>query len=108
MKKNLLSAGLILAFVSVSTMSFAQTRTPRVTKRQERQQERIAQGVKSGELTAKETKHLEAREVKIQHDKKEAKSDGVVTAKERAKLNREENRSSRAIRRQKHDPQSRH
>lgn len=108
MKKNFIAAGLLLAFVTVTSAGFAQTKTPRVTKRQERQQERIAQGVKSGELTAKETKHLEAREVKIQNDKKEAKSDGVVTAKERAKLNREENRSSRAIRRQKHDAQSRH
>jgi hypothetical protein len=108
MKKNFIAAGLLLALVTVTSAGFAQTKTPRVTKRQENQQKRIAHGVKSGELTAKETEHLEAREVKIQHDKKEAKADGVVTAKERVKLNREENRASRAIRRQKHDAQVRH
>jgi hypothetical protein len=108
MKKNFIAAGLLLAFVSITAAGFAQAQTPVVKERQENQQKRIAGGVKSGELTAKETKHLEAREVKIQHDKKEAKADGVVSTKERAKLRREQNRTSRAIYRQKHDAQTRH
>ena len=108
MKRNLIVAGLVLAFVSVASVSNAQTQTPVVRERQENQQKRIGEGVKNGELTAKETRHLEAREVKIQNDKKEAKADGVVTARERAKLNREQNRASRAIYRQKHDAQTRH
>ena len=108
MKKNFIAAGLVLAFVSVASLSNAQTQTPVVKERQENQQKRIAGGVKDGELTAKETKHLEAREVKIQNDKKEAKADGVVTNKEKAKLHREQNRASRAIYRQKHDAQVRH
>ncbi|HTL09262.1 MAG TPA: hypothetical protein VL307_13425 [Chitinophagaceae bacterium] len=107
MKKNLIMASLVLAFVTVSTAGFSQT-TPVVKERQENQQKRIAGGVKSGELTAAETKRLEAREVKIQHDKREAKADGVVTTKERVKLHREQNRASRAIYRQKHDAQTRH
>ena len=108
MKKNFIAAGLLLAFVSVASAGFAQTKTPVVKERQENQQQRIAEGVKDGELTAKETKHLEGREVKIQHDKKEAKADGVVTRKERVKLHREQNRASRAIYHQKHDAQVRH
>jgi len=108
MKKKLIGSTLILAFIGIASAASAQTATPRVTKRQENQQERIGQGVKSGELTAKETEHLEAREAKIQHDKKEAKADGTVTRSERAKLHREENRTSRAIHRQKHDGQVRH
>jgi hypothetical protein len=108
MKKNFIAAGLLLAFVSVSFVSMAQTKTPRVRERQENQQKRIAGGVNSGELTARETVKLEAREAKIQADKKEAKADGVVTVKERAKLHREQNLASRAIYRQKHDAQSRH
>jgi len=107
MKKNFLAAGLVLAFVSITSAGFAQT-TPVVKERQENQQKRIAGGVKSGELTAKETRNLEAREVKIQHDKRAAKADGVVTARERVKLHREQNRASRAIYRQKHDAQTRH
>ena len=108
MKKNSIAAGLLLAFVSMASAGFAQTQTPVVKERQVNQQKRIAGGVKSGELTAKETRRLEAREAKIQHDKREAKADGEVTAKERAKLHREQNRASRAIHRQKHDAQTRH
>lgn len=85
----------------------AQTATPRITKRQIRQQHRIKQGVKSGELTKPEARHLEARERKIQADKKAAKADGVVTAKERAKIKREQNRASRAIYRKKHNARTR-
>jgi hypothetical protein len=108
MKKNFIAAGMLLAFVSITASGIAQTKTPRVKERQENQQKRIAGGVKSGELTAKETVKLETREAKIQADKKEAKSDGVVTHKERAQLHREQNRASRAIYRQKHDAQTRH
>jgi hypothetical protein len=85
----------------------AQTATPRVTKRQVQQQARIKQGVKSGELTAKETRKLERQQAKIAIDKAKAKSDGVVTPAERKKLNREQNRASRRIYRQKHDAQVR-
>jgi hypothetical protein len=107
MKKFISISVLSMAFICIAASGFSQTKTPGVTKRQVNQQERIAGGVKKGELTPKETRHLEAREAKIRHDKKVAKSDGKVTKKERAKLNREENRSSRAIYRQKHDAQKR-
>jgi hypothetical protein len=107
MKKNFLLTMLTISFLSITASGLAQTATPKVTKRQVNQQERIGQGVNSGELTPRETAHLEGREVKIQDDKKAAKADGTVTASERAKLNREENRTSRAIYRQKHDAQTR-
>ncbi len=107
MKTKLFAGILALFFTGLTSVTFAQTHTPRVTRRQANQQDRIAQGVRSGELTSRETAHLETREAKIQHDKKMAKSDGVVTHAERAKLNREENRTSRAIYRQKHDAQHR-
>lgn len=81
----------------------AQTATPEVTKRQVNQEARIKEGKKSGELTNKEAAGLQLREAKIQHDKKVAKSDGVVTPAEKAKLNREENRASRAIHRKKNN-----
>ncbi len=107
MKKNFLLTALTMTFLSFTVAGMAQTATPRVSKRQVNQQERIAQGVNSGELTARETTHLEGREEKIQQDKQTAKSDGTVTPQERAQLNREENRTSRAIYRQKHDAQTR-
>lgn len=83
---------------------FAQnTNTPKIDQRQENQQNRIANGIKSGELTAKETQNLEKRETRIEADKQAAKADGKVTAAERRKLKREENRASRAIYRKKHN-----
>lgn len=103
--KRIFLAAILLAATS---NTFAQTATPGVRHRQVRQQQRIGQGVNSGSLTPRETGHLEAREAKIQQDKQAAKSDGVVTGRERAKLHREENRASRAIYRQKHDAQVAH
>lgn len=105
MKKKFFTGALLIAFLGVASAVSAQTATPNVTKRQANQQARIGQGVSSGELTPKETQHLEAREAKIQRDKKAAKSDGTVTPAERAKLQHEENRTSRAIYHQKHDAQ---
>jgi len=107
MKKKLFTGTLILALISIASAVSAQTHTPEITKRQENQQARIAQGVKSGQLTAKESEHLESREAKIRHDKKMAKSDGKVTHAEREKLRHEENRTSKAIYHQKHDAQHR-
>ena len=100
MKKALVLVALI---TFAAGAAFSQTATPRVTKRQLKQQARIEQGVKSGQLTAGETKRLELQQAKIQADKRKAKADGVVTPAERAKLNREQNRASRKIYRLKHN-----
>ena len=97
---------LVPAALLVAAAAFAQTATPVVTDRQINQEKRIKEGKQSGELTKPEARKLQAREVKIQHDKKVAKSDGVVTPEEKAKLNREQNRTGRAIYRQKHDAQT--
>jgi hypothetical protein len=106
MKIQRLALTALMAILFTSVLS-AQEATPRVNKRQRIQQQRIEQGAKSGALTKKETRRLEMREAKIQSDKVNAKADGKVTPAERRKLNRELNRSSRAIDRQKHDAQTR-
>jgi len=80
-----------------------------VGQRQRNQQERIAQGVKSGQLTPRETARLEGREAAIHkevHNDRVANG-GKLTPAEKAKVNRQENRTSRAIYRQKHDAQHR-
>jgi hypothetical protein len=83
---------------------FAQNmNTPNIDQRQENQQNRIANGIKSGELTAKEAQNLEKREAKIESDKQAAKADGTVTAAERSKLRHEQDKASRAIYRKKHN-----
>lgn len=97
---------ILVAAVAIGVASLAaQTATPRVTKRQVQQQARIKEGVKSGELNRREVRRLEREQAKIAIDKAKAKSDGVVTPAERAKLKREQNRASRHIARQKHDAQ---
>lgn len=85
--------------------AFAQTATPNIDKRQANQEKRIDQGVNSGELTKREAARLEGREARLQANKEKARADGVVTKQERAKLQREANRDSKAIYRQKHDAQ---
>ncbi len=87
--------------------SIAQTATPHTRHRQVNQQGRIIEGAHSGELTRREAVGLEMQQARIQHDKKVAKSDGVVTRAERRRLQREQNRASRNIYRQKHDAQAR-
>jgi len=80
-----------------------------VGQRQRNQQERIAQGIKSGQLNARETARLEGREAHINKEihNDRAANGGHLTPAEKAKVNRQENRTSRAIYRQKHDAQHR-
>lgn len=101
---KLIIAALALAYAGGA---MGQTATPHATKRQVKQQARIQEGVRSGELTRKEAAGLQMQQAKIQHDKKVAKSDGVVTPAERRKLHRQQKRANRAIYTQKHDAQSR-
>ncbi|MBF0566179.1 MAG: hypothetical protein HQK89_13165 [Nitrospirae bacterium] len=85
-------------------MSFAgNVNDPVVHARERNQQRRIAQGVRSGQLTPKEAAHLEGRQAKIRRDERRMKADGNLTRGERRKLNRELNRSSRKIYNKKHN-----
>ena len=96
------AASLILAAFTLP--AFAQNAsTPNLDQRQANQEKRIDNGVKSGQLTAKETANLEKRETKLETDKQAAKADGKVTKAERNKLQREANRDSRKIHRKKHN-----
>jgi hypothetical protein len=79
-----------------------------VNARQERQERRIAQGVRSGELTRRETRRLAAEQARIAAlEARARRSGGEFTARERARVQRELNQSSRHIYRQKHDRQGR-
>ncbi len=81
--------------------------TPRLDAREHNQRDRIVQGVRSGELTRPETRRLIAGERRLHRHERYAKSDGIVTRGERARLQRNANRMSARIYRQKHDLQSR-
>lgn len=84
------------------------TPTPKpatIGQRQENQQDRIAQGVKSGQLTAGETSHLEHQEAAIQTEKHamRAQDNGKLTAQDKRTLTRQQNQESRRIYRDKHN-----
>ena len=108
-----IKSSLLLAVLAAITLpALAQTApakdpaaTPGIDKRQANQQQRIDQGVKSGELTSREAARLEKGQERVQAMEDKAKADGKVTAKERARLQKAENTQSRHIAREKHDRQ---
>ncbi len=103
MNKVFFAAVFAFAFSAQAQTAPASTATPHLDARQANQQQRIAQGIQSGQLTAQEAAKLEQKEAKLQADKQLAKTDGVVTQKEKVKLQREAKRNSRAIYRKKHN-----
>ncbi|HZQ21679.1 MAG TPA: hypothetical protein VFA89_02670 [Terriglobales bacterium] len=76
-----------------------------VGKRMDRQQDRIAQGVNSGQLTAGEASRLEKEDAaigrEVQRDR--AANGGTLTPAERQKVNRQENHVSKQIYGAKHN-----
>jgi hypothetical protein len=105
--KRIVSILLSAMFVLALGISVSAQRTPSVDRREHRQQRRIHQGVKSGELTRREAARMERQQARTRRIERRAKADGTVTAKERARLQHRENRTSRRIYRQKHDRQNR-
>jgi hypothetical protein len=79
--------------------------TVRIDQRQAEQQKRIEEGVKSGQLTAKEAKRLEKGQKRIQKMEDKAVADGKVTFEERDRIERAQNRESKKIHRERHDKQ---
>ena len=78
-----------------------------INERQRNQQKRIGEGVENGSLTPAETARLEKQEAAIHHEvKTERKANGgKLTVQERRQVNRQQNRESKRIYRQKHDAQ---
>lgn len=104
MKRNILVMGtMVLGLLSALPAGAAEA-----DRRQVRQQQRIVQGVKSGELTGREAVRLQRQHRAVQRDIREARSDdGRLDARERTQIRREQNQLRRRIHRQKHDGQSR-
>jgi hypothetical protein len=97
---------LIVALALIATAP-AFAGTPRLNAREHHQMARLHQGVKSGELTRPEARRLRVGEARLNYNEARAKSDGVVTAQERARLHNEADRMSARIYGQKHDAQDR-
>jgi hypothetical protein len=80
-----------------------------INQRKDNQQERIAEGLKSGNLTPEEASKLEKQQSNIREETHEmrAANGGKLTDAEKAKIQRQQNRASQNIHRQKHDNQHR-
>lgn len=101
MKKIL--AGVALAAL-LTTSAFGQ----RARTRHANQTARINQGVQSGELTPKEAAKLRKKEAASRAKlRRDIRDGGGLTAKERAKTERREDKLSREIAKEKHDAQKR-
>jgi len=83
-------------------------RVNEVNNREQNQQARINQGVNTGSLTPQEAAKAENGEKRIQTQEGNdlSKNDGHLTPGEDRRLNREENRESRRIHREKHNDQT--
>ena len=100
--RKIISIMLTGAFaLGLSVVSMANT--PVINRRLDEQRERINQGIRSGELTRREADRLESQEARIRTNLRYDRLDGHVGPCERAQLERELNRTSRNIYRDKHN-----
>ncbi len=90
-------------FGTVFAMSASAADTAGEVQRNVNQQERIEQGLKSGELNTKEAARLEKGEAKIDKMEQKALSDGNLSAQEKARIGRAQNVESKKIYDAKHN-----
>ena len=114
MKATRFVLGTAILTALVMPAAFAQTTStttpPTVQQRKTDQQDRIANGVQDGQLTAGETKNLENKEAGINAEEKtmRAGDNGHLTAADRTKLNNQQNRVSNNIYNDKHNANTAH
>lgn len=104
----LIATGTAMAQQSQSTPPANNGNT--VNDRRENQQDRIANGVQSGQLTAGETKNLEGREANLNREIKDDRQadGGKLTQQERQQVNHQQNNLSRSIYNDKHNANQAH
>jgi hypothetical protein len=80
-------------------------RVNEVNKREANQQKRIGNGVANGKLTSQQTTNLEKRETSVQNREKKdmAEHNGHLTKTEQKGINRQQNRISKSIYKDKHE-----
>ncbi|HSF68397.1 MAG TPA: hypothetical protein VLA67_13325 [Nitrospiraceae bacterium] len=87
----------------MSGVAFAEAETPAIDQRQANQQQRIDQGIESGRLNEREANRLNKQQERVNRMEEGAKSVGIMTKRERARITAAQDRASRHIAREKHD-----
>lgn len=120
---NRITLTLVVAALSVTGTAFAQQSqpaqtapaapnktAPTVNQRRANQQDRVANGVQSGQLTAGETKNIESREANLNREVKDDRSadNGKLTSQEREQVDRQQNNLSKSIYTDKHNTNTAH
>lgn len=106
--KRLLTASLVAMLSATGILGLASnasagTYSPRVDRREARQQKRINNGIGSGALTPKETYRLQRQQANINAQETRFKSDGNLSRRERRVLENHQDRASKNIYRAKHN-----
>lgn len=98
------------AFAQSTSTTASTTNPPTIQQRKDNQQDRIANGVQDGQLTAGETKNLENKEAGIDSEEKTMRADdnGHLTAADRSKINNQQNTVSKDIYQDKHNANTAH
>ena len=101
---KLASLALTAALLAAPAAAFAQSGVP-IYQRKDNQQDRIAQGVRSGQLTPRETSRLERQEGRINREERNmrAQDDGHLTRQDRRVITHQQTRESHRIYRDKHN-----
>jgi opacity protein-like surface antigen len=101
MKKMLLGVSVIPMLMT--GMAFADVDTPVIDQRQSNQDQRIDKGIESGQLNEREANRLNKQQEHVNKMEYKAKSDGVMTKKERVRIGAAQDRAARHLAREKHD-----
>lgn len=104
--KLALAATFILSPVAILAQAPATAPTSAtINQRKENQQDRIAQGVKSGQLTPGETSKIEHQEAGINKEERgmRAQDNGHLTKSDKTLINKQQNQESKRIYRDKHN-----
>jgi hypothetical protein len=103
--RSAIAAGMFAISLPAQTVAPAPAPKAKIAQRKENQQDRIAQGVKSGQLTAGETAKLETKETKLNREMRtdRAAHGGKLTAAEKKQVNHQQNKLSNDIYKDKHN-----
>jgi hypothetical protein len=97
-------AARVMTFL-MTGVAFALVETPVIDQRQTNQEQRIDQGITSGQLNEREANPLHMQQEQVRKMENRAKSDAVMTEKEGARIAAAQDRAARHIAREKHDRQ---
>ena len=103
MRSSIIALSTVLIAGILSAGAASAQSTPLADQRQKNQANRIYNGVQNGSLTRRETGGLIRGQARVQRIEGRIKRDGVVTGRERLRLQGAQNRQSRRIFRRKNN-----